>query len=871
MIRAQRASIPSGHHKCTSPTQRRSTRFQQPLLTKIKTPISHDSTSRRADGSVKKLRSSTVGTQPFENTRSGKNLGTTSRFETLELNSRVQIPESQSNSMSTAKAAGGGTRSSSWSAKDDETLIQARAQGLNWNQISPKHFPQKSANACRKRHQRLMERQNAEQWDGIKLGDLGQAYMAVRREIWSILAAKVGEKWMLVEQKCMEKGLKNLNLAARVATKRQIHGASSDHQDSGGSNPLPSELDNTGEEHSELLSTFSGNHHSQQQRNPSIQSMIHPYAHPYNHQISVPTPKTNTTHLVPLDEACSVEDNPAQAKSPEVEPFEFRVTAPNRDIDTGQAAWYEVQQPRVVIAEPHRASSSDIECQQNDEQGCVPQGHFVSPPISRATGARNSLDRTDLVIQHIGPKTPQSGHISPNSNYSEDELLETTEDSLDDSSPGGALGIHAQKEEILDRLMVYFYQIFTATNDFKRHGEQSSTPSKHSKQSDDSSDHPTASRPKKRKSGDRDEGNKDREDEGGGGKRRRESKNILNDKSEASKRLACPYFKRKPLNYQPKRACSGPGWLTVHRLKEHLYREHAMSPHCRRCYTTFENETQLTDHSRSTDTCVVTNALPPEGFDKDQEKKLKNRSKMFRADSEEQKWQIVYVILFPDTAPSELPSAYYDLNAESASDPPEDQSPKAPELKQFDAFMRRELPRKVRKALEVAMEKLFGPVEETLKNELETIVRDCHETLTRTFLSAAQAMASSGSSSAMPTHAITPECAIDLFNSTITMDGLSQIALPPNSTREAWHEVHDNVENQNLHPTWSDSAYFSQGNIPDFTSLGDTWPQDGIVPGAGTQNNTPSNNYFQPASFSEDFGIIDYVGKGKGRAEDSIP
>ncbi|KAH3985719.1 hypothetical protein HBH64_117190 [Parastagonospora nodorum] len=197
MIRAQRASIPSGHHKCTSPTQRRSTRFQQPPLTKIKTPISHDSTSRRADGSVKKLRSSTVGTQPFENTRSGKNLGTTSRFETLELNSRVQIPESQSNSMSTAKAAGGGTRSSSWSAKDDETLIQARAQGLNWNQISPKHFPQKSANACRKRHQRLMERQNAEQWDGIKLGDLGQAYMAVRREIWSILAAKVGEKWML--------------------------------------------------------------------------------------------------------------------------------------------------------------------------------------------------------------------------------------------------------------------------------------------------------------------------------------------------------------------------------------------------------------------------------------------------------------------------------------------------------------------------------------------------------------------------------------------------------------------------------------------------------------------------------------------------
>lgn len=103
-------------------------------------------------------------------------------------------------SVSTASAAGG-TRSSSWSAKDDETLIQARAQGLNWNQIAPKHFPQKSPNACRKRHERLMERQNAEQWDGVKLDVLAAAYMDVRRDMWGLLAARVGEKWQLVEQK----------------------------------------------------------------------------------------------------------------------------------------------------------------------------------------------------------------------------------------------------------------------------------------------------------------------------------------------------------------------------------------------------------------------------------------------------------------------------------------------------------------------------------------------------------------------------------------------------------------------------------------------------------------------------------------------
>jgi hypothetical protein len=48
-----------------------------------------------------------------------------------------------------------------------------------------------------------MERQNAEQWDGLKLDMLAVAYMELRREMWSILAARVGEKWQLVEQKVL--------------------------------------------------------------------------------------------------------------------------------------------------------------------------------------------------------------------------------------------------------------------------------------------------------------------------------------------------------------------------------------------------------------------------------------------------------------------------------------------------------------------------------------------------------------------------------------------------------------------------------------------------------------------------------------------
>lgn len=41
--------------------------------------------------------------------------------------------------------------------KDDQALKMARAAGLDWQSIQQKHFPYRYANACRKRHERLME------------------------------------------------------------------------------------------------------------------------------------------------------------------------------------------------------------------------------------------------------------------------------------------------------------------------------------------------------------------------------------------------------------------------------------------------------------------------------------------------------------------------------------------------------------------------------------------------------------------------------------------------------------------------------------------------------------------------------------------
>ena len=81
-----------------------------------------------------------------------------------------------------------------------------------------------------------------------------------------------------------------------------------------------------------------------------------------------------------------------------------------------------------------------------------------------------------------------------------------------------------------------------------------------------------------------------------------------------------------------------------------------MPPYCRRCYSTFDSETQLTEHFRSASTCPVRSPVNIEGITKEQESALKGRRTMFQAGSEEEKWKIIYLILFPDTALSELPS-----------------------------------------------------------------------------------------------------------------------------------------------------------------------------------------------------------------------
>ncbi|KAI1393065.1 uncharacterized protein F4822DRAFT_149591 [Hypoxylon trugodes] len=176
--------------------------------------------------------------------------------------------------------------SGAWALQDDQNLLAARQQGLNWAQIQSSYFPNKSPNACRKRHERLMERKGADDWDNRKLERLAKEYMSMRKEIWQPLAARTGEKWMVVEAKCMNNGLKNLQSAARSAARRErlesghpIHGYDDDSGISGiGLTPV----DDLDASYSSPETTASSSHSGGS--NGGYGGSIHPMAlssHPY--------------------------------------------------------------------------------------------------------------------------------------------------------------------------------------------------------------------------------------------------------------------------------------------------------------------------------------------------------------------------------------------------------------------------------------------------------------------------------------------------------------------------------------------------------------------------------------------------------------
>ncbi|KAF8851540.1 hypothetical protein BDZ45DRAFT_144106 [Acephala macrosclerotiorum] len=172
--------------------------------------------------------------------------------------------------------------SGAWNPQDDSTLMAARVQGMNWAPIQQAYFPNKTPNACRKRHERLMERRSADSWDGRKIENLAKHYMSLRREIWAPLAAQIGEKWNVVEQMCMSQGLKNLQVSARSCARRErtldstsLNRTSKRYDDDSGyadnvETQFGDDIDSESTRGHEYAQVFSNGYHQQQQAMSSV-------------------------------------------------------------------------------------------------------------------------------------------------------------------------------------------------------------------------------------------------------------------------------------------------------------------------------------------------------------------------------------------------------------------------------------------------------------------------------------------------------------------------------------------------------------------------------------------------------------------------
>lgn len=91
-------------------------------------------------------------------------------------------------------------QSGPWTAEEDAILLEERSRGSPWDDIHHRHFPGKSGNACRKRHERLLTKARDTNWTDTRINNLLVVYGRHRQEMWTTIANEVGERWEDVEK-----------------------------------------------------------------------------------------------------------------------------------------------------------------------------------------------------------------------------------------------------------------------------------------------------------------------------------------------------------------------------------------------------------------------------------------------------------------------------------------------------------------------------------------------------------------------------------------------------------------------------------------------------------------------------------------------
>lgn len=78
---------------------------------------------------------------------------------------------------------------------------------------------------------------------------------------------------------------------------------------------------------------------------------------------------------------------------------------------------------------------------------------------------------------------------------------------------------------------------------------------------------------------------------------------------------------------------------------------------CPRCQEQFDSEEEVTGHLNAPERCEKKpRKANEEGFDREQELRLRTKKRSKGEGSEEEKWRAVFMVLFPNAPVSEVPS-----------------------------------------------------------------------------------------------------------------------------------------------------------------------------------------------------------------------
>ncbi|KAF4614326.1 hypothetical protein G7Y89_g15411 [Cudoniella acicularis] len=193
--------------------------------------------------------------------------------------------------------------------------------------------------------------------------------------------------------------------------------------------------------------------------------------------------------------------------------------------------------------------------------------------------------------------------------------------------------------------------------------------------------------------------------------------------------FACPYRKHNPRKYRHTtrkwRSCALTPLKDISRVK--LAALFCLTFYCQRCKEFFEKQEDLESHLQRMEGCEFVQAEPADGIliGGSVQNKIRDRKKTYPGQTEMEKWQELYKILFPM---EDIPSPYFQAVQDESV-----QSPDSTELSNYEDYSRQQLPRYFRDALQAIVAEEAQPIEERLKSRLVDLIQDCQERVFSTY------------------------------------------------------------------------------------------------------------------------------------------